>query len=181
MTTFNRFFPSLLVAGLLSGYIPSSQAEDAQKPLSYGEKVEAKAAGAFTNLTGSVLEIPKNIINTTNDSNIFYGLVGGTIKGAINTAGRIGVGIADLVTIPLPTKPIADPDPVWEDFDADTTYGDVFRLDENKPAPPAAPLPVAQTVAPAPIAAPAPVDRSSLYNERTNQSLDRVFKKEMMK
>lgn len=197
MGKFSRFFVPLLFAGLFTAYAPVTQAEmqqqgygnttyipvDRSQCRSYGSKVGNKALNAFANLTTGVLEIPKNIINTTNNSNIFYGVVGGLFKGLINTGGRIGVGIADLVTIPLPTKPIAQPEYIWEDFDVDTTYGPVFRLDKCQEESPAVQAPIPEPVlAPAVIAPkPEPIDNSKQYNQETNQKLDTIFKKEMMK
>lgn len=117
----------LLLASLLMATVSNSFAEEQQ---SYGSQVGNKALNGFANITTAVLEIPKNIINTTNDSNIAYGIVGGLGKGFLNTVGRMVTGITDLITAPLPTKPIAYPLYVWDDFDEDTTYGEVFRLQE---------------------------------------------------
>jgi|LakWasMet26_LOW6_FD_contig_21_154007_length_497_multi_3_in_0_out_0_1 putative exosortase-associated protein (TIGR04073 family) len=94
----------------------------------YGETVGRKLTSSLANLTTSTLEIPKTIINISNQSNVAWGFGGGVIEGTINTIGRIGVGILDLITAPLPTKPIVYPLYVWDDFDAKTTYGPVFRL-----------------------------------------------------
>lgn len=77
-----------------------------------------KALNGFANMTTSGLEIPKSIINITNDSNIIWGILGGTIKAALNVAGRTITGATDLITAPLPTKPIVYPRYVWDDFDA---------------------------------------------------------------
>jgi putative exosortase-associated protein (TIGR04073 family) len=117
----------ILLASLLLATVSNSFADEQQ---SYGSQVGNKALNGFANMTTSVLEIPKNIINTTNDSNIVYGLTGGLAKGILNTVGRMATGITDLITAPLPTKPIAYPLYVWDDFDEDTTYGEVFRLQE---------------------------------------------------
>ncbi len=117
----------ILLASLLLATVSNSFADEQQ---SYGSQVGNKALNGFANMTTSVLEIPKNIINTTNDSNIVYGLTGGLAKGILNTVGRMTTGITDLITAPLPTKPIAYPLYVWDDFDEDTTYGEVFRLQE---------------------------------------------------
>lgn len=97
----------------------------------YSTQVQTKAENGIVNITSAPLEIPKNIINTTNESNIIFGFVGGTLKGVINTIGRVLTGTADLVTAPLPTQPVTDPNHVWDDFDQDTTYGDLFRLPEE--------------------------------------------------
>jgi hypothetical protein len=83
-------------------------------------------------LISAPLEIPKNIINTTNQSNVIYGVFGGVMKGAINMAGRMGVGLTDLVTAPIPTKPITSPSLVWDNFDVDTHYGETFRLSNDE-------------------------------------------------
>ncbi|CAA9889345.1 conserved exported hypothetical protein [Candidatus Methylobacter favarea] len=151
MTQFIRFFISFLFTGVLSvhapmtqadmqqqgygdtAYTPVIQADEPQQQISYGRKIGKKALSGWTNLSLGWLEIPKNIINTTNQSNFFYGVFGGFLKGIVNTLGRTSVGIVDLITFPLPTKPIARPLFIWDDFDADTTYGEVFRLNKNQP------------------------------------------------
>ncbi len=198
MTKLDRFFAPLLLTGLLTAYTPLTQADMQQgygdtsytaaplidkshQPTTYGGKVGRKASSAFANLTTSWLEIPKNMINTTNQSNVFYGIVGGLFKGVVNMAGRLGVGVADLITIPIPTKPVAYPVYIWEDFDVDTTYGEVFRLDTTE-APPAKPVAVAEPAAPVAQQPSAPVvDHSDEYTRDTNRTLDNYFKKEMMK
>jgi putative exosortase-associated protein (TIGR04073 family) len=207
MTKFNRFYVFLLFTSLLLAYMPMTQADmqqqnygnpigenrtytpitSADNPLkqsSYGEKIGNKALNAFANLTTSPLEIPKNIINTMNQSNFFYGVFGGFIKGLVNTLGRTGCGIADLITLPIPTKPIAHPVYIWDDFDMDTTYGEVFRLDKTQkieqpvteiPAP--QPAPTAVKITPkAPV-----IDRSNQYNQETNRNLDMLFNNKMQK
>jgi putative exosortase-associated protein (TIGR04073 family) len=182
MTRFNHFFVSLLFAGLL--IMPMAQADryqnnginmdytritpayEPQRPLSYGEKIGNKALNGFANIGTGWLEIPKNIVNTINQGNFFYGVFGGFLKGLVNTLGRMGSGIADVITIPIPTRPIAYPVYIWDDFDVDTSYGEVFRLDKTVKAeppvtqPPAVTQAVPITVAPPP--RPSSVDRSEL-------------------
>jgi len=199
MRKLSRYFVFFLFTGLATAYTPIAQADmqegygntapvnratDTQHR-SYGSKVGNKALNAFANLTAGALEIPKNIINTTNKSNIFYGVVGGAFKGLVNMGGRMGVGIADLLTLPIPTKPIAQPLYIWDNFDVDTSYGPVFRLDQSEEEEPAvvqAPSPEPVVTAPA-VAAPKaePIDNSKQYNQETNQKLDALFKKEMKK
>jgi putative exosortase-associated protein (TIGR04073 family) len=113
---------------------PNYSANTVEKPQSYGSKVGDKALHGITNIATGFLEIPKDIINTTNaqGSNIFFGLAGGGVKGIVDALGRISSGAADLITAPLPTKPIAQPQYIWQDFDANTTYDSAFRLEENK-------------------------------------------------
>ena len=121
-------FKSALVVFLLLCSV-SIQADEED---SYGEIVGHKALNGFTNMTTAVLEIPKNIINTTNESNIFYGVVGGLSKGIINTLGRMTSGLTDFITAPIPTKQFVHPAYIWDDFDQDTTYGKVFRLNKEQ-------------------------------------------------
>jgi putative exosortase-associated protein (TIGR04073 family) len=209
MTKFNRFFVFLLFSALFIAYTPMTQADMQQQsygnqvgenrtytPMSqagatlqqssYGEIVGNKALNAFANISTGWLEVPKNIINTMNQSNFFYGVFGGFLKGLVNTLGRTGCGIADLITLPIPTKPIAYPLYIWDDFDVDTSYGEVFRLDvTQKIDQPATQTPAVTQPVPTAVATPpqaAVVDYSNQYNqEETNRKLDTLFKQEMQK
>jgi uncharacterized protein Usg len=58
-------------------------------------------------------------------------MVGGLAKGILNTVGRMFTGLVDFITFPMPTKPIVYPAYVWDDFDVDSVYGDVYRLDQQ--------------------------------------------------
>lgn len=177
MNKYSRFFVTLLFTGLMTSYAGVSQAE-----CSYGQKIGEKSLRTLTNMTTGLLEVPKNIINVTNESNVFYGFTGGTMAGLLNFVGRLGVGLADLLSLPIPTKPVAHPIYIWDDYDVDTSYGDLFRLDTCPEVQPVATTPVVQPVV-APVVAPrAPaVDRSGDYKQQTNRKLDTMFKKEMMK
>jgi putative exosortase-associated protein (TIGR04073 family) len=155
MNTFHRFFVTGLLAGVSLIYTSTALADQMyqqqqyqqqdpqqfQQPThqrTYGEKVANKATNGAINLVTSPLEIPKSIINDTNAewSNIFFGLVGGVIEGTINAAGRATVGLSDLVLAPIPTKPIVQPQYVWDDFyETKTAYKDIFRLDDNEKPP----------------------------------------------
>jgi putative exosortase-associated protein (TIGR04073 family) len=144
----------------------------------YGRLVADKALNGLGNMASAPLEYPKNIINLTNepDSNIFYGIVGGVIRGSLDTAGRIINGATDFVTAPLPTKPVVQPKYVWDDFDKTNSYGQVFRLVDNPKIEPYVAPP------PRPVAVTPPIeDRTEQYSQQTNQNLDTMFRKEMMK
>ncbi len=144
----------------------------------YRRQVGEKAVYGVANIVSAPLEIPKNIINVTNEegSNIFYGIFGGIIRGSIDGAARISNGIADLVTAPIPTQKVPYPRYVWDDFDQYNTYGPVMRLVDNPPielpAPPA-PRPVVKQ--------PSESDSSAHYRYDTNKKLDTMFRQEMMK
>ncbi|MGJ0483684.1 MAG: exosortase system-associated protein, TIGR04073 family [Methylomicrobium sp.] len=194
MIIFSRFFASLTLAGLAVVYTPGVMAQSTSpypdgidapapriptKPQSYGERVGEKAVNSFANIATGWLEMPKNVINTTNQSNIIYGFIGGLAKGMVHTAGRMGVGIADLVTLPLATKPIIYPLYIWDDFDVDTVYGEVMRLHQEPRRTEIAPPPAPQAAAPIPAAEPAPPPVQ--YPNDTNRKIDAIFKKEMTK
>jgi len=151
---------------------------------SYGSKIGNKALRGFTNMLLAPIEIPKNVIITSNESNPFYGIIGGIFKGLFHTAARMSAGLVDVVFFPLPTKPNTDPIYPWNDyFDRDTSYCDIFDLDfseEEQPEQAIAPVPV--LAAPVVIAPkPQPIDNSKLYNQEANHQLDEVFKKRMKK
>ncbi len=146
----------------------------------YIGQVGNKALNGFANMATAPLEIPKNIINISNepDSNVFYGLFGGIIRGSFDTAGRILNGANDLVTAPLPTKPVVQPEYVWDDFDKTNSYGQFYRLVDNPKIEPY----VAPTPPPRPVAVVQPIDdRTEQYSQQTNQNLDTYFKQEMQK
>jgi putative exosortase-associated protein (TIGR04073 family) len=197
MAKFNRFYVALVFITLFTAYTPIIQADmqqrsydnqagvnrtfpsannanDAQQQ-TFGQKGNNKALNAFANLTTSTLEIPKNIINTMNQSNFFYGVFGGFLKGLVNTLGRTGCGIVDFITLPLPTQPIVYPEYIWDDFDVDTSYGPVFRLDKTyKTYQAVNKTPVIQPAPTAVVAPPnvAPVYRANQYDQNTNRKLD---------
>ncbi|MDC9727983.1 MAG: exosortase system-associated protein, TIGR04073 family [Methyloprofundus sp.] len=97
---------------------------------SYGEKVGHKTLRSLSNMTLGILEVPKGIIKTSNDSNMLYGVTAGTFLGLLNTVGRTGVGVIDFISFPLATKPVIQPVHPWQNYlTLPTSYEDVFVLD----------------------------------------------------
>jgi putative exosortase-associated protein (TIGR04073 family) len=156
MNTFHRFFVTGLLAGVSLVYASTTladqmyqqqqyQPQDSQQyqqpnesERSYGSKIGKKALNGVVNLHTAPLEIPKSIISNSNaeGSNFIFGLIGGLIEGSLNTTYRAAAGIADLTTFLIPTKPIVQPQYVWDDFyETKTTYKDAFRLDDNEKPP----------------------------------------------
>ncbi len=109
-------FPMILAALMLMAS-PVMAADD------YGTRVAQKFGRGLGNAATGWLEVPKNIVNVTRDSNIALGLTWGVIKGAMNTVGRTVVGALDLAFFFIPTKEYVHPTFVWDPFDKDTTYG----------------------------------------------------------
>jgi len=112
----------LLLVTLLS--ISSSAAASAD----YGRDVGTKLGSSVTNILLGWVEIPKNVIATSNQVNVLFGMGGGMMKGVLHAVGRTLTGVVDLISLPLPTQPIAEPQFVWEHFDEETHYNPVFKL-----------------------------------------------------
>lgn len=107
-----------LVAAIASScYAPLSQAEG------YMADVGHKFVRGFSNLFGGIGEVPKNIVNASNKTNPVIGGSGGLMMGTLDTLGRTASGIVDVITSPIPTKSLVQPEFVWEDFNHDTKYG----------------------------------------------------------
>lgn len=197
----NKFHPFLVLLSCTSLLVMSStlradyaqeQAQNAkllqheielQKRLreqKYKRQVEDKALNGFANITTGFLEVPKNMINMTNDqdSNIVYGIIGGGIKGLVDTIGRMTVGTFDLLTAPLITKPVVSPQYVWDDFDKSNTYDKIFRLDEAAYAEPPVIQPTAAIVKPR---LPVLPDAERYSHRENNRRLDAIFENEMRK
>ncbi|MEW6038334.1 MAG: exosortase system-associated protein, TIGR04073 family [Pseudomonadota bacterium] len=130
--------PTLLLLASLGAAVPAAQADD------YGTTTTLKLGSGLSNLAMGWLEIPKNMINTSNQTNVLLGISGGLFKGLLHTVGRTLTGAVDFLTFPLPTQPIAHPEFVWQKFSDETSYGPAFApgtFKDPKPAsaPPAAP------------------------------------------
>lgn len=112
-----------LASVLLSAVCLVSSVAQAEPTESYGDVVGRKALHGIANITTGSAEIPKNVIIANNQYNVVFGVIGGSLKGLLHTIGRLGVGMFDLFTAPIPTYPIIYPAYVWDDFYAETTYG----------------------------------------------------------
>lgn len=92
----------------------------------YGDTVRLKVGSGFSNILLGLLEVPKNIISTSNQANVLLGITGGTVKGTAHALGRTLAGIVDVVSFPVPSPPITHPPFVWQNWYTDTTYGPFF-------------------------------------------------------
>lgn len=115
-----------ILLGILSAAIEAAAGEE-----SYDIKIRRKLGIGLGNVVTGWLEIPKTMIDTYNRTNFWFALSGGVIKGLVNTGGRVLSGTLDVLTFYVPTQPVPQPALVWQDFDADTRYGEAFRLDIN--------------------------------------------------
>lgn len=129
---FNKTIVLSLFTCMLLIFSTQNHAQENQEAAgnSYGKKIGYKTLTALANISLGFIEIPKNIIIVTNDTNLLYGLTGGTGLGALNTIGRLSVGLLDLLTFLLPTQPIAQPVFPWNDYVlVATSYNDMFVMD----------------------------------------------------
>ncbi len=107
-------------------YYPPVKSQPA--PESYGQTISTKLGSGFSNVTLAIVEVPKNIINTTNEVNLALGVTGGVFKGFLHTAGRTMAGLVDVLTFPIPTVPITNPPFPWQDFTRETKYNPLFKF-----------------------------------------------------
>jgi len=89
----------------------------------YTNQVVDKFSRGFANTLTGWVELPKDIVNTSKQSNVGVGLTVGLVKGIMNTVGRTVVGAVELVTFFIPSKEFVHPRYVWQPFKQDTTYG----------------------------------------------------------
>jgi putative exosortase-associated protein (TIGR04073 family) len=113
-----KLFKSLLVVSVL--FFLSSQSAMAQ---SYTYASGEKFVGGLTNVVTGFVELPKNLINATEERGLPYGMTVGLATGIMHTVGRTVVGALDLVTFMIPIGSSVSPVYIWEDFHYETTYG----------------------------------------------------------
>jgi putative exosortase-associated protein (TIGR04073 family) len=103
--------------------------EDVARPSNYIDVVDQKLMSGVGNILSAPGEIPKDIILAVNDANmnVFLGSIAGLMNGMMNMVARLGVGVTDLVTAPIPTQPMVKPAFVWEKFSTPTTYGPFLK------------------------------------------------------
>jgi len=105
-------------AMLLMGVVPMAIADDG-----YGSQVASKFGRGLANAATGWIELPKNVVNTSNQSNVAVGITWGVVKGVLYTVGRTVIGAAELATFFIPNDVFMHPDYVWNNFDQDTTFG----------------------------------------------------------
>ncbi|MDD2738226.1 MAG: exosortase system-associated protein, TIGR04073 family [Methylomonas lenta] len=109
----------ILAACVLSGAlltVPTAQAE------SYMKGFSNKVSQGLANIAFGFAELPKNVINISDDQNIFVGMTWGVIRGTAQGVTRTLIGGAELLTSPIPTSDYASPAYVWDRFSEDSRY-----------------------------------------------------------
>lgn len=95
---------------------------------SYIEGVGDKLAHGLANTITGIGEIPKNVMIASDEKGVAYGATAGVFTGIFHAIGRTLTGAVDIVTFIIPTKPIIEPDYIWEDWDKETRYNPDWRL-----------------------------------------------------
>lgn len=115
-----KMFKSLLI--LSTVFFLSPHAAMAENEPDYLDKVSAKLENGIANAVGGFIEIPKTVIIMSRSDNPVYGMTVGLLVGVLHTLGRTVYGAVDMATFMIPTKPLVEPDYIWNDFDKMTTY-----------------------------------------------------------
>lgn len=88
---------------------------------SFAQDPAKKLGRGLVNILTGWVELPKNIYQTSAESNPFAGITIGLVKGLGMTVVRTGAGIYDTATFPFPLpqgyKPVLDPEYVLEKKD----------------------------------------------------------------
>jgi putative exosortase-associated protein (TIGR04073 family) len=116
-TFMKKVFKSLLMLSALFFSWPHAAIAD-----SYIEKAGGKLGNGFVNAVSGLAEIPKTILIISRSEGPIYGATVGLMAGILHTVGRTLYGTLDMATFMIPTKPLVDPDYIWNDFDRLTNY-----------------------------------------------------------
>lgn len=103
--------------------LSSFSAHAEESGISYPAKIGGKFLIGMMNATTGIIELPKTIMTESSNEGIAMGMSVGIIKGMTNMLGRSFLGMMDVVSFPIPTKPLITPPVVFQDFDQETTYG----------------------------------------------------------
>lgn len=109
-----------LAASFIILFSLSAQAGDSG--ISYPAKIGGKLGIGLLNTVTGIGEIPKSMMVETADEGIGMGMSLGFVKGMTNMLGRTLTGMVDVVSFPIPTKPMITPPVIFQNFDQETTY-----------------------------------------------------------
>lgn len=115
-----KSLPILFVLFFFAPYVAMAQ--------SYPSKVGEKLGNGIANVVTGVVEIPKTMIVTSHAKGPAYGMTAGFMTGIVHMLGRTLCGAADLATFMIPTKPLVNPDFIWNNFNKETSYSSGWQL-----------------------------------------------------
>jgi putative exosortase-associated protein (TIGR04073 family) len=112
----------LLVAAAIMSVSLAAHAES-DGGISYPARIGGKLGIGLINATTGIVELPKSMMVESSKEGIWMGMSVGLLKGMTNMLGRSLLGMMDVVSFPVPTKPLVTPAVVFQDFGEETTYG----------------------------------------------------------
>ncbi|BBL75681.1 exosortase system-associated protein, TIGR04073 family [Methylomagnum ishizawai] len=128
MKKINYMAVALVCVGLASVPPCHAQREPAPVYRGYTGTIAEKFGTGVTNMGLGWVEIPKTMYVSSMQDGVLSGLTLGLFKGMANTFGRMFLGMADMFTFMIPTKPMVTPDVVWRDFGTETAYSNSWEL-----------------------------------------------------
>lgn len=117
-----RLTPALIVAVLLFSLAYNAEAS------TYPARLGAKLGNGVANVATGFIEIPRTIRVANREDGPAYAATAGLMTGIVHMIGRTLCGAYDLATFVIPTRPIVNPDYVWQDWDKETTYRSTWQL-----------------------------------------------------
>lgn len=100
-------------------FLMSSQAIAAD---SYLVNSSQKLGSGIVNAATGFMELPKNIVLTSQNEGPLYGITLGTANGILHAVGRSLIGILDAATFFIPAKSLVNPPFIWQDLSRETSY-----------------------------------------------------------
>lgn len=94
----------------------------------YPARMGLKLGNGLANAVTGVAEIPKTIMVSNRSHGAAYAASAGFVTGLFNMLGRTLSGALDIATFMIPTKPIVEPDFIWQNFNKETTYRKTWEL-----------------------------------------------------
>lgn len=95
---------------------------------SYPSRMGSKLGNGIANAVTGIVELPKTIMVSNRSNGPAYAATVGVVSGLFHTVGRTLLGAGDVATFMIPTKPIVQPDFIWQNFSKETTYRKTWEL-----------------------------------------------------
>jgi len=115
----------ILAACAFAWFSVAVHAEDSG--ISYPARIFGKLGIGLMNTTTGIVEIPKTMMVVSEKDGIGMGMSVGFLKGMTYMVGRTLLGMVDVVSFPIPTKPMITPPVVFQDFSEETTYAEAWE------------------------------------------------------
>lgn len=111
-----------LLATALAFSLAATPTMAAEEEGNYATQTATKFGRGFSNCAFGWAELFKNSVSEPHQKGWMYAPVG-FVKGVGHAVGRTVVGVAELVTFPIPTPSPIHTEHFWESMSTETTYG----------------------------------------------------------